>query len=192
MRYISQILLNHEQVLFSGKLHAILYARGAVILLLALWMAYMSSIPELRESIVLSTGYTLYKIFPMFPEIWKATTSLYHMLPDVGLDSKTLAILLSVWGVYAIGQAFIRIHFTEMVVTDRRIIAKVGVFNITTMEFDRDRLAGVTVYQSMLGRVLNYGWVILEGFSGDIGGFPPIARPHDLQKAVNTWRHEGL
>ncbi len=158
-------------------------------LLVAFWLAYLSTISDLRGSIVLGVGYTLYLIFPYFPVLWEKAATLYTMLPGVAvIDLRTVAIVLVLLGSYSVLQAFIRIHFTELVVTDRRIIAKTGVFNVTTVEFDRDRLAGVTVYQSMLGRVLNYGWVTLEGFSGDIGGFPPIAKPNDLQKAVNSWR----
>lgn len=189
MNYVGQLLMKGERVLFDGRLHYIICAKGAVMLLLAAWLAYLASRPELHGSPVLGFAYTLHEFFPGFRQVAMRIGQWYYDVPDIGVDLTLLATVSGFWGAYLFVQALIRIRFTELVVTDRRVIAKTGMFNVSTIEFGRDRLAGVSVYQTASGRVLNYGWITLEGFSGDIGGLPPIANPHGLQKAANSWRY---
>jgi uncharacterized membrane protein YdbT with pleckstrin-like domain len=55
---------------------------------------------------------------------------------------------------------------TEIAVTDRRIIKKTGFISRDTMEMSLDKVESVQVDQSILGRILNYGDITLQGTGG--------------------------
>jgi uncharacterized membrane protein YdbT with pleckstrin-like domain len=80
-----------------------------------------------------------------------------------------LLILLSLFS--ALG-ALIRRATTELAITDRRVIYKTGIIRRHTMEMNRSKVETVGVDQSILGRLLNYGTVIVRGTGGS---FEPIA-----------------
>src|SRR5579863_2217947 len=67
--------------------------------------------------------------------------------------------------------AMIRRSTTELAVTDRRVIFKTGVFQRHTMEMNRSKVETVGVDQSILGRILGYGTVVVRGTGGS---FEPI------------------
>ena len=52
---------------------------------------------------------------------------------------------------------------TEVAVTDRRIIYKTGFINGYTVEMNKDKVVSVDVDQSILGRLLNYRDIEIQG-----------------------------
>jgi uncharacterized membrane protein YdbT with pleckstrin-like domain len=56
-------------------------------------------------------------------------------------------------------------------VTDRRVIYKTGIFQRHSMEMNRSKVETVAVDQSILGRLLGYGTVMVRGTGGS---FEPI------------------
>jgi uncharacterized membrane protein YdbT with pleckstrin-like domain len=68
-------------------------------------------------------------------------------------------------------RALIRRATTELAVTDRRVIYKTGIFQRHTMEMNRSKVETIGVDQSILGRILGYGTVIVRGTGGS---FEPI------------------
>ena len=62
---------------------------------------------------------------------------------------------------------------TEIAVTDRRIIFKEGFISRNTVEMHMDKVESVDVDQSILGRILDYGDVIVKGTGT---GFEPLKR----------------
>jgi len=68
--------------------------------------------------------------------------------------------------------ALIRRATTELAVTDRRVIFKTGILKRHSMEMNRSKVETVGVDQSILGRLLSYGTVIVRGTGGS---FEPIA-----------------
>src|SRR6266851_3015168 len=67
--------------------------------------------------------------------------------------------------------ALIRRATTELAVTDRRVIFKTGILKRHSMEMNRSKVETVGVDQSILGRVLGFGTVIVRGTGGS---FEPI------------------
>ncbi|MGB8274050.1 MAG: PH domain-containing protein [Alphaproteobacteria bacterium] len=59
--------------------------------------------------------------------------------------------------------AWIRRISTEMAITNRRVIAKIGFVWRKTFEIDRQKVESVKVDQSILGRILDYGTVTVTG-----------------------------
>ncbi len=67
--------------------------------------------------------------------------------------------------------AFIRRHTTEIAVTSRRAIYKTGVVRRITSEISVDKIETVLVDQSILGRMLNFGTIVIRGTGG---GLEPV------------------
>jgi membrane protein YdbS with pleckstrin-like domain len=84
----------------------------------------------------------------------------------------------------------IRAAADEFVVTDRRIIHKLGFFSHETRQCPLARVQDITVDQSFWGRLLGYGDLGIETASE--GGqilFPTISNPEALRTAI--WTHVG-
>lgn len=169
MRYLRLLLLPGERVLFDGRIHPVLYIKGFALMLLPLAIHYYC--PQIK-------AYTAF----LNPYIHK----LIRFFPPAQYSLEALSAALFLVGAYYVFKAFVTITFTELAITDRRVMAKVGVFTTTTVEMDRNRVAGVVVTQTVMGKMLNYGWVAIRGFAGDITGLPVIANPHGLQRQLNS------
>lgn len=73
---------------------------------------------------------------------------------------------------------------TEIVVTDKRIIHKVGLISRRTQEINITKVETVDVNQSFLGRMLDYGVVTIIGTGGSWGPLRRIAAPLQLRNAI--------
>src|SRR5476649_1029525 len=112
---------------------------------------------------------------------------LYHWQaasPNIALEIKVVALVIAVFGFSKMMEALVLIQTTELVVTDKRIIAKTGLMTVMTVEMDRNRVSGVTVQQSFTGRIMNYGYVHIQGFTTSIGDLPVLVNPHLVEKFV--------
>lgn len=72
---------------------------------------------------------------------------------------------------------FIRNYMTEMAVTNFRVVYKVGIFDVQTEELANGKIESVSVRQSVLGRILNYGDILFSGTGTSKLVFPKIYAP---------------
>jgi len=98
-----------------------------------------------------------------------------------------LWLVLAGWALIGIAVFFsrqMRKWTTELVVTNRRFIYKRGFISRRTDEFNASRIHAITLEQSLVGRVLDYGTLNIRG--EDIGdfGLPAIAGPLDFRRAL--------
>ena len=82
--------------------------------------------------------------------------------------------------------AFLRRRTTELAVTSKRVIVKVGIIRRTTAEINLNRIEGVNVDQSILGRMLGYGTIAVKGTGGGIAPVIQVDNPIAFRKAVQT------
>lgn len=73
------------------------------------------------------------------------------------------ALVLLVYGLVMVVRAWFRRWTTEFDVTDRRIVHKTGFIERRTVEMNMDKVESVDVNQSILGRLLDYGEVVVRG-----------------------------
>ncbi len=95
----------------------------------------------------------------------------------------TAALFGALTIVSAIQAWFVR-WTTEIAVTDRRVIYKRGFINRHTIEMNMDKVASVDVDQSVLGRVLNYGTVTVQGTGMSFEPLRRIESPLALRNAI--------
>lgn len=83
-------------------------------------------------------------------------------------------------------RAFLRRVSTELAVTDRRIVIKIGLVRRTTMEMNRSKVESVAVHQGIWGRLLDYGTVVVKGTGGGVEPLKNIARPLDFRSEITA------
>ncbi len=75
-------------------------------------------------------------------------------------------------------------HFTtELAITDRRVIAKFGLISRKTVEISVRKIESVQVVQGVLGRLLNYGSVIVAGAGNPQAPITNISNPMAFRQA---------
>lgn len=79
----------------------------------------------------------------------------------------------------------------ELVVTNRRVLIKTGAINRQTLEMFISKVESVGVHQSVIGRMLDYGTVIIRGTGGSDEPFQMIARPIPFRNAVQRMQSEA-
>ena len=71
---------------------------------------------------------------------------------------------------------------SEFVITSKRIVIKQGLISRRTLELNLSKVESVNVDQSILGRILDYGTIIVIGTGGTREAFADIAAPLEFRK----------
>ena len=80
--------------------------------------------------------------------------------------------------------AAVGVKTSELVITDRRVLIKVGFIRRHTFEMFISKIESVAVYQGMMGRIFNYGTVEIRGTGGSSESFATIAAPLQFRDAI--------
>ncbi len=83
--------------------------------------------------------------------------------PDLGTTMRIGAGLVALWALVTWFFAWLKRVTTEFAITDRRVIFKTGLISRRTIELDRSKVEGANVDQTVPGRLLNYGTIVLRG-----------------------------
>jgi len=85
-------------------------------------------------------------------------------------------LLLGV-GLVALVKSLVLYFCSEYVITNKRILVKIGFIRRQSLEIFLNRVEGVYIDQSILGRIFNYGTVIVAGIGGTKNPFSYIPKP---------------
>jgi uncharacterized membrane protein YdbT with pleckstrin-like domain len=93
-------------------------------------------------------------------------------------------LLLLVYGIGLIFLliAFIRYKTTELAVTNKRVIAKFGFISRKTVEININKVESIQVHQDSLGRIFNYGSLIISGAGTPQAPISGISKPMDFRR----------
>jgi len=89
-------------------------------------------------------------------------------------------------GVLALLPAFARRQSSDFAVTNKRVLFKVGVLDTRSVELLLGKIEAISVDQSLLGRVLGYGDIVVTGSGGTHEGFTRIQAPLEFRRAVQS------
>jgi hypothetical protein len=157
MSYIEASLIPGEAVVYQTRLH---------------WIVMLRHI--LLGMVLLAAGGAL------------LTYQLKH--PQLGVTSKHLAdggaAAFLVFGLVAIIAGAIRRNATEMAVTTRRVVVKLGLMNRKTIEMLLNKIETIEVREPMTGRMLGYGSITMIGTGGTSEPFHKISHPLQFRSAV--------
>ena len=76
------------------------------------------------------------------------------------------------------------IYSSEFVVTNKRVVIKVGIFRTRSLELFLNKLEGIAVNQGVFGKMLGYGEIVITGSGGTKEPFSGIEDPLGFRKAV--------
>lgn len=79
--------------------------------------------------------------------------------------------------------AFIRYKTTEMAFTNKRVIAKFGFISRQTIEINIGKVESIQVNQGILGRIFNFGTLIVSGAGNPQAPIPGISDPMAFRRA---------
>jgi uncharacterized membrane protein YdbT with pleckstrin-like domain len=157
MSYVEKHLMDGETVVYVTRLHWIVLA-GPLILALLL------SVP----------GIALLVLSGMHAGDTRPATE--SMLAG-GVILTAIALIIFVRGI-------LNRNATEMAVTNKRVVAKVGVAARRTVEMILSRVESIGVEETVVGRMLGYGTVIVRGTGGTPESFDKIAHPLEFRTQV--------
>ena len=95
-----------------------------------------------------------------------------------------IALVIFAIGLFLIARAWFEWWTTEIAVTDRRVIYKTGFIRRKTTEMNMDKVESVDVEQSVLGRLCNYGDVIVRGTGAGLSPILNIDAPLELRNHI--------
>ena len=101
---------------------------------------------------------------------------------------KYTAYALALVAVVLLIQRWFQCWVTEIAVTNRRVIYKKGLIRRQTNEMNMDKVESVKIDQSILGRMLDYGNVMILGTGEGFETLRTIGSPIELRNSIITGR----
>lgn len=80
-------------------------------------------------------------------------------------------------GFFVLCSAMIQFLTTELSITNRRVVSKFGFIERSTVEINIARVESVQVQQCILGRIFNFGTIIISGAGTPQAPIPGISSP---------------
>jgi uncharacterized membrane protein YdbT with pleckstrin-like domain len=97
-----------------------------------------------------------------------------------------VALVVVVLGGLVFLGAWVRRKGTEIVVTDRRVIYKRGFIARRTVEMNISKVETVDVEQSIAGRLLGYGTVLIRGTGESLEPLRHVEAPLTIRNAITV------
>jgi hypothetical protein len=151
-------LLEGEKIIFRTKRHWIGFTPPIVLALLSLFFIIL---PPLR--LVFSFGdFSFSNRFFIF----------------------IFCIFIGVISFLPLGIAYLDFKSSEFIVTNKRVIAGVGILRRNSIEILLSKVEAIAVEQSILGRIFNYGTVVTGGTGSSKNPFTRICEPFSVRRHV--------
>ncbi len=139
-------------------------------------------------------GYVTDSLLPDEDLLVYGTPHWYTLVPSGIVLFGGVALMFAVgqwWGapVVAVGllllvKAVLARFTTENVVTSRRVIVRSGIWRSQTIELEHKNIESFVIEQSLLGRLLNYGTLIVNGVGGARIPLEGLAKPGQFRRAA--------
>jgi uncharacterized membrane protein YdbT with pleckstrin-like domain len=96
------------------------------------------------------------------------------------------AVVVALAAIYWMAKAWFHRWTTETDVTNLRVVHKTGFIKRRTFEMSLDKVESVDVNQSILGRILNYGDVTVNGVGEGTETIKTIASPLAFRNSITA------
>ncbi len=198
MSYIEQSITAGEKVIHIGRFHWI-YMAGA---LFWIGLGLFACAAILGGGVAWDTHRAMNVLYPDLPAnmFWRGWSDIIAQkggyiaaIRDLGPVIRAVAFGVLVLGFLLFGHMMVVRATTEIAVTSNRFVLKEGIVARNVDEMAIDRIESVHVIQSVLGRLLDYGTIMVRGMGiGEIT-LPPLARPIVMRNAIEKARelHDG-
>lgn len=159
MAYVEKILLPDEHIVYSATLHWVMYLNGLAMTASAGFVGHFSNL-FLRIAFGDRLGDQFSK------------------------PVSAIAMIVVLCGAVLLLGAYIRQTSTELVITNKRLIAKYGFISRTTFEILVNRITGANFDQSVMGRIMGFGTVLVHGAGGEISPIDQVDNPQLFYRAL--------
>jgi hypothetical protein len=174
MLYVQQSLGENEELIYIGRFH---------------WMYTLQAIMGIVWGMIGAIGFiwaTVY-FYQHFGPGFQAR-NIIGMIREIHPGLRIISFFIFVMGLMRFAQMMVIRASTEIAVTSSRIIYKRGLVARQVGEMSVDRIEGVNVIQSILGRIFDYGRLAVRGMGVGEVVFPPLDRPIAFRKAIEKAR----
>ncbi|MFZ6748114.1 PH domain-containing protein [Undibacterium sp. Ren11W] len=79
--------------------------------------------------------------------------------------------------------AYIKYKTTELAFTNKRVVAKFGFISRRTMEINITKVESIQVHQNIMGRIFNYGSLVITGSGESQAPIVGISNPMEFRRA---------
>lgn len=174
MLYVEQSLGPDEELVHVGKFHWMYTAQ-----------AFMAIIWGMVISLMIVFGAVfVYKQMGWFPWDLPSLEAVKYLHPGIRIG----AFVAFVLGLLSFAQMMVVKATTEIAITNNRLVYKRGLVARQVGEMSIDRIEGVNVLQSILGRIFNYGRLAVRGMGIGEVVLPPIEDPISFRQAIEKAR----
>ncbi len=170
MLYVQQSLGPDEELVHVGKFHW-MYTVGAFMSIL--WGLVMSIL-------IMFAAYKGYEMFGYLPN----DTGFLGAIKIIHPGIRGVAFLFFVLGLVKFAHMMVIKVTTEIAITNNRMVYKRGLVARQVGEISIDRIEGVNVLQTILGRIFDYGRVMIRGMGVGEVVLPPIEDPISFRRAI--------
>ena len=153
--YIRETLLKDEKLVYVARPHWIVFFASVTAILMALMISQFG--PSYFSLQIKVAGYDIYQL---------------------------LAMLVFFVGLCWLTQACVRYYTSEYGITDKRVLMKTGWIQRNSLEIFLRKLEAIHVNQTILGRILNYGTIVIIGTGGTEDRYSYIPDPLGFRKRV--------
>lgn len=101
-------------------------------------------------------------------------------------EEKVVAKFKIHWFAYLWIFAILGLLFTEIALTTKKIIVKTGILSRKTDEMKLTKIENIELKQSLMGRVLGYGDIVVSGTGSGKTTLLKIANPIEVKKAIEA------
>lgn len=189
MDYVEQSLIGTEKIVHIGRFHWV-YLAGAFF-----WIFFgvLICVAIMGAAVAWDVHATMRDAMPSLPAhmFWDGWSDIVMrkggyiaLIRDVPLPVKLGAFGALILGIILFAHMMIVRTTTEIAVTSNRLVLKEGVIARHVDEIAIDRIESVHVIQSVIGRLLDYGTVMVRGMGVGEILLPPVARPIILRNAI--------
>lgn len=161
MSYINKVIQPGEKIMFSGKIHWIVYLWPVFLILTGLGIMFYGPVMINNHDVQYNDNGP-----PFFLIIG--------------------GCLILVGAINLLSAVFYRIT-TEIAVTNRRVIFKKGFIWRKTMEMNIGKVESVSIDQTVMGRIFDFGTVAVIGTGSSIEPFVSVDNPVDLRNMIQTF-----
>ena len=174
MLYIQQSLGPDEELMHVGVYHWMHDVRAAMNIVFGALMAVM----------VIAGGIFIYQKMGKYPPGVDWESGVKYLHPGI----KAFAFMMFAGGLLSFMSMIVEKNTTEIAITNLRIVYKRGLLARQVGEIAVDRIEGVVVLQSLVGRMLDYGRLAVRGMGVGEVVLPPIAEPIVFRQAIQRAR----
>ena len=89
-------------------------------------------------------------------------------------------------GLIVLLAAIVKRMSSDFAVTNKRVMMKTGIFNTRSVELLLNKIEAIAVNQTLAGRMLGYGHIVVTGSGGTGETFSDIQAPLEFRRAVQS------